>query len=198
MRNLKITYNTILLGNSGVGKTTLINKLLDIPTDGCIITVGVDFHKLENQPVSLNIWDTAGQERFKQIISSYARTCVGALLVFDVTERESVNDLEKWVRLYRDARCQNDGYILIVGNKSDLENRITETEIAEKVCYLQDKYGIHMTYTEASCLNNEGISDVKEIFLSSLKQKWPIKKNGVYPLGIRINPYQKDGLCTIS
>ncbi len=198
MRNLKITYNTILLGNSGVGKTTLINKLLDIPTDGCIITVGVDFHRLENQPVSLNIWDTAGQERFKQIISSYARTCVGALLVFDVTDRESMNDLEKWVRLYRDARCQNDGYILVVGNKSDLKNRITETEIADKICYLQDKYGIHMTYTESSCLNNEGLSDVKDIFLNALKQKWPIKRDGVYPLGIRINCYQKGGLCTIS
>ena len=198
MRNLNITYNTILLGNSGVGKTTIINKLLDIPTDGCIITVGVDFHKLENQPVSLNIWDTAGQERFRQIISSYARTCVGALLVFDVGDRESMNDLDKWVRLYRDARCQNDGYLLIIGNKADLQNRISTTEIADYICNIQDKYGMQITYTEASCHNNEGLLQVKEIFLSALKQKWPIKSDGVYPLGIRINRFQKDEMCTIS
>jgi small GTP-binding protein len=198
MRNLKITYNTILLGNSGVGKTTIINKLLNIPTDGCIITVGVDFHKLENQPISLNIWDTAGQERFRQIISSYARTCVGALLVFDMTDRNSMNDLDKWVRLYRDARYQNDGYLLIVGNKSDMEDKISTTEIADYICYLQEKYGIQMTYTEASCYNNEGLSEVKDILLGALKQKWPIKRNGVYPLGIRINKTINHDTCVIS
>ena len=66
------------------------------------------------------------------------------------------------------------------------------------VCNIQDKYGMQITYTEASCHNNEGLLQVKEIFLSALKQKWPIKSDGVYPLGIRINRFQKDAMCAIS
>ena len=93
-------FRIVLLGDSTVGKSALLRRF----TDGCYIeisdpTVGVDFYSrlVEISPgirVKLQLWDTAGQERFRSITRSYYRNSAGAILVYDVTNRDSFNHIE--------------------------------------------------------------------------------------------------------
>ena len=92
----------IVLGDSGVGKTCLINRYIG----GCFqdsfsATLGVDFKVKEieknDMKMNLQIWDTAGQERFKTVTKSYFHGCLGVLLMFSVTDLSSFQNIEKWL-----------------------------------------------------------------------------------------------------
>lgn len=90
------------------------------------VTVGVEFGAklvtINGEPVKLQIWDTAGQETFKSITRSYYRSAAGALLVYDVTNRESFQNVHKWLE-----ECREHGNplmtIILIGNKVDLEDK---------------------------------------------------------------------------
>jgi small GTP-binding protein len=92
------SYKIVVLGTSGVGKTSIVHRL----TSGAFLqdggpTCGADFHSytatVNGQSAKLQIWDTAGQERFRAISKAYFRNAVGAVLVFDITSAESSDDL---------------------------------------------------------------------------------------------------------
>lgn len=89
-------------------------------------TVGIDFLAkntiYKGKTFRLQLWDTAGQERFKSLIPSYLKDAVGAIVVYDVTNKQSLADAEKWLRLYYDNKS-TDGYAILVGNKIDLPYR---------------------------------------------------------------------------
>ena len=101
-KNYEMVYKIILLGNSGVGKTSFFHQLVDgeIPW-GCLLTIGVDF-KILYQDVhgyhtKIHIWDTAGQETFKSIVTSYYRDAVGALVFFDLNDIKSLESCKIWI-----------------------------------------------------------------------------------------------------
>ncbi|CDO68525.1 hypothetical protein BN946_scf184998.g22 [Trametes cinnabarina] len=101
--NAPINVKLLLIGNSSVGKSSLLLRFSDeqwLPEDESSATIGVDFrvHKMEmkGKKVKLSIWDTAGQERFRTITSSYYRGAQGIILVYDVANRESFEALPKW------------------------------------------------------------------------------------------------------
>jgi len=92
----------LLVGNSNVGKSSLLMRFADDEfTDEFRSTIGVDFKvrtiQFQNKVVKLQIWDTAGQERFQTITSSYYRGCHGILLVYDSTDFDSFFGLEEWI-----------------------------------------------------------------------------------------------------
>ncbi|KAK4754717.1 hypothetical protein SAY87_002821 [Trapa incisa] len=95
------------------------------------LTIGVEFGArmvtIDGRPIKLQIWDTAGQESFRSITRSYYRGAAGALLVYDITRRETFNHLASWLE---DARqhANSNMTILLVGNKSDLSNRRAVTK----------------------------------------------------------------------
>ena len=100
------------------------------------MTIGVEFGArtvvVDNRPIKLQIWDTAGQESFRSITRSYYRGAAGALLVYDVTRRDSFVHLQKW---YEEARAHSSPTIalMLVGNKSDLEQkRVVSTREGEE------------------------------------------------------------------
>ena len=98
---LKIT----LIGDASVGKSALLLRYVDdIFDENYICTIGVDFKiktlQVAEKQVKLQIWDTAGQERFKPITNCYFRGSNGALVVFDLTSRESLSSVDNWVRDY--------------------------------------------------------------------------------------------------
>ncbi len=90
------------------------------------LTIGVEFGArlitIDNQQIKLQIWDTAGQESFRSITRSYYRDAAGALLVYDITRRETFNHLERWLEEARQNGNPNMS-IMLIGNKSDLEHR---------------------------------------------------------------------------
>ena len=98
--------------------------MLDFSNARYITTIGVEFGSkivpVGGKTVKLQIWDTAGQERFRSVTRSYYRGAAGALLVYDITSRESFNSLKNWLT---DARnlASPAIVILLVGNKKDLE-----------------------------------------------------------------------------
>ena len=91
-------FKVLLLGNSDVGKSSLILRYVDqVWSDTFVPTIGVDFKvktlEIDNKQIKMQIWDTAGQERFRNVISSYYRGAHGILLIFDVTDKESFKNL---------------------------------------------------------------------------------------------------------
>ena len=117
-------FKVLLLGNSDVGKSSLILRYVDqVWSDTFVPTIGVDFKvktlELENKQIKMQIWDTAGQERFRNVISSYFRGSHGIFLIYDITNRDSFKNLENWLLEIEKNASQNVLKILI-GNKSDL------------------------------------------------------------------------------
>mmetsp|Transcript_12611 Transcript_12611/g.18076 ORF Transcript_12611/g.18076 Transcript_12611/m.18076 type:complete len:216 (-) Transcript_12611:241-888(-) len=120
-------FKYIIIGDTGVGKSCLLLQFTDKrfqPVHD--LTIGVEFGarmiNIENKPIKLQIWDTAGQESFRSITRSYYRGAAGALLVYDITRRETFNHLTRWLEEARQNSHQN-MVIMLIGNKSDLEHR---------------------------------------------------------------------------
>jgi Ras-related protein Rab-2A len=130
-------FKYIIIGDMGVGKSCLLLQFTDNRFQRFHdATIGVEFGfrtiNVNNNPVKLQIWDTAGQERFRSITRSYYRKAACALLVYDITRRETFNHLDTWLK---DARqhASSDMIIMLIGNKSDLAgNRVVSTEEGEK------------------------------------------------------------------
>lgn len=140
----------ILVGAGGVGKTSILLQF----SDGLFSadrppTIGVDFKsqdiKVGTPPfaktVKLELWDTAGQERFRSVISSFFRDADGVLLVFDLTEPQSLSSLDSWLVEVR-KHASSTVEVLMVGNKSDLvEKRKVSDEEAQAAA---EEFGIKM------------------------------------------------------
>ncbi|GLD64667.1 ras-related protein Rab-39B [Lates japonicus] len=120
-------FRLIVIGDSTVGKSCLIRRF----TEGRFAqvsdpTVGVDFFSrlVEIEPgkrIKLQIWDTAGQERFRSITRAYYRNSVGGLLLFDITNRRSFQNVHDWLEEARSHVQPHSIVFLLVGHKCDLE-----------------------------------------------------------------------------
>jgi Ras-related protein Rab-1A len=120
-----VLFKLLLIGDSGVGKSSLLHRFADdIYTDSYISTIGVDFKiktmSVGDKMVKLQIWDTAGQERFRNITSSYYRGAQGIIVVYDITDVDSFNNVKQWLSEI-DRYASENVDKLLVGNKSDLE-----------------------------------------------------------------------------
>ena len=111
--NIKENYifRLLLIGNSNVGKTSLLNRFCDSTyNDDCKATIGVDFKvvtlKYKDKIIKVHVWDTAGQERFKSVAVNYYRTANVFIFVYDITNDTSFNDLENL--FYFEASAKND------------------------------------------------------------------------------------------
>lgn len=131
-------FKVILIGDSGVGKTSLMKKYTeDIFTKDGASTIGVDFNfktiVVNKKKVKLQIWDTAGQERFRAIVSHYYRGADGIMLVFDMLNKESFEHLKDWMAELDRRNVSKTIQFQIIGNKIDCKDEIqvTEDEIKE-------------------------------------------------------------------
>lgn len=122
----KIDYvlKVVLIGDSAVGKSQLLARFArnEFNVDSKA-TIGVEFQTrtllIDRKTVKAQIWDTAGQERYRAVTSAYYRGAVGAMLVYDITKRQSFDHLSRWLDELRDHTDKNI-VIMLVGNKSDL------------------------------------------------------------------------------
>jgi small GTP-binding protein len=122
-----LSFKFIIIGSAGVGKTAILKRLIDNSfSDESQSTVGVEFDtvfiNVDDHKVKLQIWDTAGQERFRSIARAYYRNAAGVILVFDVSDRRSFDDLSQWLRDIH-ALCDANAIIQLIGNKADLKAR---------------------------------------------------------------------------
>ncbi|KAG7392015.1 hypothetical protein PHYPSEUDO_002724 [Phytophthora pseudosyringae] len=157
----KLPVNKIvLLGNSGVGKTNLISRLHKGEfNEEFTSTIGVEFltHavKVDNIDVKAQIWDTAGQERFHAMMSTYYRKAAGALLVFDVGNRASLVDVERWLDQLLNV-AEPGLHATLVGNKCDLpaDKRAVTADEARQFAAEH-----HMAYIETSAKTGQNVNE---------------------------------------
>jgi Ras-related protein Rab-1A len=153
-------FKVLIIGNSGVGKSCLLLRFAeDMFSDNYISTIGVDFKirklTVEDKSVKLQIWDTAGQERFRTITKSYYRGSNGIIIVYDITDRESFDQVQHWMNEI-DAHAMVEVCRLLVGNKADLsDKRAVKTDEGMSVAR---QYGIPFIETSAKdCSNVESM-----------------------------------------
>ncbi|WIA11197.1 hypothetical protein OEZ85_011324 [Tetradesmus obliquus] len=120
-------YKLVFLGDQSVGKTSIITRFMYDKFDNTYqATIGIDFLSktmyLEDRTVRLQLWDTAGQERFRSLIPSYIRDSSVAVVVYDVTNRQSFLNTVRWIQEVRTERG-SDVIIFLVGNKTDVVDK---------------------------------------------------------------------------
>ena len=147
---MSINYRFILIGNSGVGKTSFFRKLST--GEFCeknISTIGIEKKtfdlditidnkgKSENKKFGISLFDTAGQEKFRAITYNYFKGTDGILLIYDISDRQSFESVENWITSIREAIGTNNNEskyaIVLIGNKLDLvEEEIKQREVTEE------------------------------------------------------------------
>lgn len=172
----------LVLGDSGVGKTTFLYRYTDGKfAEEFISTVGIDFREKRvvyhaknpdgtkqnrGQRVHLQLWDTAGQERFRSLTTAFFRDAMGFLLMFDLSHEESFVNVRSWLsQLHTHAYCE-DPTIILIGNKSDLEERQVEEKAARD---LADTLGIK--YFETSAKTGENVAEAVEALLDQVMEQ---------------------------
>ena len=163
MNNSK--FNISILGESSVGKTSLVQVLAGYGFNESIITtMGIDNFvydkEIDNKNYKFMIFNTAGQEKFRSLSATTIQLAEGFLIVFGVDSRKSFNLIDFWIESISENTDIKEKVLILVGNKIDIEKReITEDEAKE---YAEKK---KMKYFETSAKENKGVTEVfNEIF----------------------------------
>ena len=150
----EIKYKIILLGDSSVGKTCIFKKITTGQyNEKSISTIGMDRRTLlfdintnkEGEPekkenCEIQLWDTAGQERFRSITKTYYSSSHGLLFIYDLTKRETFDNLDEWINGVKESLGSENSYLIfLIGNKLDLveenpDKREVTTEEGENKC----------------------------------------------------------------
>jgi len=168
-------FKLLIIGDSGVGKSSLLLRFADNTFSGSYITtIGVDFKirtiDVNGEQVKLQIWDTAGQERFRTITSTYYRGTHGVIVVYDVQSAESFVNVKRWLHEI-EQNCDSVNRIL-VGNKDDSpDKKVVETTDAQNFA---DQ--IKVTLFETSAKDNK---NVEEMFAEITQQVLSTKKSSL-------------------
>eukprot|EP00033_Pygsuia_biforma_P000320 GCRY01000390.1.p1 GENE.GCRY01000390.1~~GCRY01000390.1.p1 ORF type:complete len:205 (+),score=17.09 GCRY01000390.1:251-865(+) len=161
----------LIIGDSGVGKSCLLLRFSDDQfTPSFITTIGIDFKirtiELDGKRIKLQIWDTAGQERFRTITTAYYRGAMGILLVYDVTDEKSFNNIRNWIRNIEQHATDNVNKILI-GNKCDMEDKKVIDEARAEA--LAKEYGIN--FLETSAKSNTNVEKAFTLLTKEIKER---------------------------
>jgi small GTP-binding protein len=171
---LEIIFKYILIGDLGSGKTSLINRYInDDYVENYICTIGVDFMtktiRMNADMIKIQIWDTAGMEKYQNITTSYYRSANAGIILFDLSNRDSFNSLDRWIKtFYENINPLNNTCLIIIGNKKDLEDRIPDEEIKQ---YMSIK---KLEYYETSAKTGEGIIDALDCVTNRLYIKYKL------------------------
>ena len=185
-------FKLLLIGNSSVGKSSLLFRFVEnVWDDNFVPTIGVDFVRniyliylyilqklktleVNGKKVKLQIWDTAGQERFKNITASYYRGGNGVLVVYDITDRDSFENLNSWL-IEIEKNANKNVYKLLIGNKCDLEDK-------RKVTYQEGKDFAEsngMKFIETSAKDNTKVQEAFELLTSEIMKSAVNKDKGM-------------------
>jgi len=165
MPKAEYMFKCVIIGDTGVGKSNLLSRFTkDEFTKDSKSTIGVEFACRQNQhdgkTIEAQVWDTAGQERFRAITAAYYRGAIGALLVYDITKRESFENCERWLRELR-AYADPSIVAMLVGNKCDLKHR-QEVDVEDAKDFAEDN---NLAFIETSALDATNVELAFETIL---------------------------------
>ena len=191
-------FKVLLIGNSDVGKSSLILRYVDqIWNDVFVPTIGVDFKvkslEVDKKLVKMQIWDTAGQERFRNVISSYFKGAHGILLIYDITAKDSFKELENWLgEVERNANSQV--LKILIGNKCDLEDRREISKDEGEAFAMRNGMQFMETSAKLNTNVNEAFEALAKIMVESTNKRNAInfeKKTIKVDKGANLNTQKK-------
>ena len=168
----EMMVKVIIIGDSSVGKTNIMNKYLKNEfLEDSKATVGVEFgsklFKIEGHNIKAQIWDTAGEEKNKAITGAYYKGSKGAFVVYDITRKESFDSVDRWIN---DLKSTGDSKmtIILIGNKCDLEDKreVPKEKGEEKA----RSFGC--AFLETSALSGDNIEKGFEMMISEIFKKF--------------------------
>ena len=135
-----LKYKIVLAGSKDVGKSSLIARFCDnVFHEKTMSTIGVAFKRKkvevnDNINIELHIWDFGGEEKYRTLFPSYCNGASAALILYDITDKESLNDVKNWVKII-DKNAVEKVIKILIGTKIDLEDqRVISVEEAKKTC----------------------------------------------------------------
>lgn len=162
-------FKTVLIGDSAVGKSQLLSRFArnEFSMDSKS-TIGVEFQtrtvEIDHKTVKAQIWDTAGQERYRAVTSAYYRGAVGAMLVYDISKRQSFDHIARWLEELR-GHADKNLVIMLIGNKSDLETlREVSTEDAKDFAQRENLFFMETSALEATNVEPAFLTVLTEIY----------------------------------
>ncbi|GAA56598.1 putative Ras- protein Rab-4A [Clonorchis sinensis] len=153
-------FKFLIIGTAGAGKTCILRRYTERKFIGNMPhTIGAEFGSkiisVDGTAVKIQIWDTAGQERFRSMARSYYHDAVGALLVYDITNRDSFNALSHWLNDVRQLAAP-EVVVILVGNKLDLQDQDGQVTHWEANAFAQDN---DLHFIETSALTGENVDE---------------------------------------
>ena len=168
-------YKIIFLGDSGTGKTSIMNRYLNDTKPNNIheLTVGVDFQvkreEIDGQKIKLYLWDTAGQEHFRSIIKGYYRGKAAAVIVFDITNYQSFQSASYWLNeIAQNSSTNIRAPILLIGNKSDVASRREVSQLEAETFASENR----VIYVEMSAVNKENIVHGMQLLVRAVTEHY--------------------------
>jgi len=191
-----VKYKIMVLGESKVGKTSLIKRYTKDQFGGVYLTtVGMDFQdkiiEIEDKKVRLQVWDTAGQERFRNVTKSYFQSSHGLLVVYDITDRESFEKINFWMDNIKNNAPEN-AKLILVGNKCDLadERKVTIEDGENKA------RNYNIKFFEASAKDGTNVNELFFYLANEIYQDDKTKeKDNKNPLKLNKEKKGKKGCC---
>ncbi|XVF76358.1 hypothetical protein PTKIN_Ptkin13bG0260200 [Pterospermum kingtungense] len=174
-----LSFKISLIGDSGVGKSSLLLSFISASAEDPAPTIGVDFKikllTVGGKRLKLTIWDTAGQERFRTLTSTYYRDAQGIMLVYDVTRRETFTNLsDVWAKEVELYSTNPDSVKMLVGNKIDRDSERAVSR--EEGVALAKELGC--IFSECSAKTRENVEQCFEQFALKIMEVHSLSKEG--------------------
>ncbi|XP_050424397.1 uncharacterized protein LOC126835694 isoform X2 [Adelges cooleyi] len=170
----RLTAKLVFMGSQGVGKSSIITRYIkgDYKMD-CEATIGASFMyakvMIQDYQITLKVWDTAGQERFRSLVPMYYRNADAVAIIFDVSDRESYDQVKYWIN---EVRKNTDTPVVyyVVGNKTDLvsSRKVTYDEAKEFANYVNAHY-----WETSACANTDLFTNVGKNLIHMIESERP-------------------------
>ncbi|KAJ7982180.1 Ras-related protein [Quillaja saponaria] len=168
-QEIDYVFKVVLIGDSAVGKSQLLARFsrneFNMESKA---TIGVEFQTktlvMDHKTVKTQVWDTAGQERYRAVTSAYYRGAVGALLVYDISKRQTFEHVSKWLDELR-GHADKNIVLMLVGNKSDLGSlRAVPTEDAKEFAEKENLFFMETSALDSTNVESTFLTVITEIY----------------------------------
>eukprot|EP01126_Amoeba_proteus_P057344 TRINITY_DN7294_c0_g1_i1.p1 TRINITY_DN7294_c0_g1~~TRINITY_DN7294_c0_g1_i1.p1 ORF type:complete len:227 (-),score=53.01 TRINITY_DN7294_c0_g1_i1:407-1087(-) len=168
-------FQVVIIGKSSVGKTNLLGRWMDDKFEPSTATISVEFSqkgfRVDGKLIKVQLWDTAGQEKFRSLTQNYYRNSSGCILVYDITDYETFQNLGTWLQAIRGASGNEDIPVILIGNKTDLES---ERAVPMEVGLKWSKEN-HLSFLETSAKSGNNVHRAFQMLLQDIYQNYSLK-----------------------
>ena len=181
-----IKFKVPIIGDTNVGKTCIIQKFLernkfDLTKQAPLTTLGfgsyIHYTTLDGKKIIIEFIDTMGQERFKSIVINSLKGCHGLLIVFDLTNEESFDNIIFWVNQAKEVVNIDNVDVTMIGNKCDLERKVSKERIEN--FKKKNNLNIKFNYFETSALTGDGIDDCMLCVVDNINKLYEKNKDNI-------------------